>query len=131
MQISGSRSSSWCRIPIMKSKYGWVEIDGIRYDHDVIMHTDRSVTKRSKKKSKKFKNLFGHTPLSDHDLRFLDNDQAHIIYIGTGQYGDLPITTEAHTILSKKEVIIRPTPDILNLLEDEQRPFAAVIHVSC
>lgn len=115
----------------MKSKYGWVEIDGIRYDHDVIVHTDRSVIKRSKKKSKKFKKHFGHTPLSDLDLRFLDKDHADLIYIGTGQYGDLPITMEAHTILSKKEVVIRPTPDILTMLEDEWRPFAAVIHVTC
>jgi hypothetical protein len=115
----------------MKSKYGWVEIDGIRYDHDVIMHTDRSVIKRSKKKSKKFKKQFGHTPLSDFDLLFLDNDGADIIYIGTGQYGDLPITTEAHSILLKREAIIRPTPEILGLLEDECRPFAAVIHVCC
>ena len=115
----------------MNSKYGWVEIDGIRYDHDVIMHTDRSVIKRSKKKSKKFKKHYGHTPLSDHDLKFLDREQTDVIYIGTGQYGDLPITIEAHSILSRKDAIIRPTPDILSMLEDEQRPFAAVIHVSC
>ena len=37
----------------MKTRYGWVEIDHIRYDHDVIVHPDRSVTKRSKKKTKK------------------------------------------------------------------------------
>lgn len=115
----------------MKTRYGWVEIDGIRYDHDIVIHTDRSVNKRSKKRSKKFKQQFGHTPLSDHDLRFLDREPAEIVYIGTGQYGDLPITTEAHSILSTKKVFIRPTPDILNLLEEERRPFAAVIHVSC
>jgi len=115
----------------MKSKYGWVEIDQVRYDHDVIIHTDRSVTKRSKKKSKKLKTVFGHTPLSDHDLSFLDNEPAEIIYIGTGQYGDLPITTEAHTILSKMVAIIRPTPEVIGMLEEEQRQFAAVIHVSC
>jgi hypothetical protein len=115
----------------MKSKYGWVEIDQVRYDHDVIIHPDRSVTKRSKKKSKKLKSLFGHTPLTDHDLSFLDNDPADIIYIGTGQYGDLPITTEAHTILAKMIAVIRPTPDIVSLLDEEDRPFAAVIHVSC
>jgi len=97
----------------------------------VIMHTDRSVIRRSKKKSKKFKRQFGHTPLSDHDLRFLDHDPAEIVYVGTGQYGDLPITTGAHSILSKITTIIRPTPDILSLLEDETRPFAAIIHVSC
>ena len=115
----------------MKSKYGWVEIDHVRYDHDVVIHTDRSVTKRSKKKSKKFKSEFGHTPLSDHDLLFLNDEPVDIIYIGTGQYGDLPITNEAHTILSKRVAIIRPTPDVLRMLEEEQRPFAAVIHVCC
>ena len=115
----------------MKSKYGWVEIDGVRYDHDVIIHTDRAVTKRSKKKSRKFKTLFGHTPLSDHDLLFLHKEQAAVIFIGTGQFGDLPITTEAHAILSKMETIIRPTPEIIGMLEEEKRPFAAIIHVSC
>jgi hypothetical protein len=115
----------------MNSKYGWVEIDGVRYDHDVIIHADRAVTKRSKKKSRKFKTLFGHTPLSDHDLLFLQKEKAEIIFIGTGQFGDLPITTEARAILSTVEAIIRPTPDIISMLEEEHRPFAAVIHVSC
>ena len=83
------------------------------------------------KKSKKLKTFFGHTPLSDYDLAFLKNEPAEIVYIGTGQYGDLPITTEAHAVLSKMVAIIRPTPDIVSMLEDEQRPFTAVIHVSC
>jgi hypothetical protein len=115
----------------MKSRYGWVEIDQVRYDNDVIIHTDRRVTKRSKKKSRKLKAFFGHTPLSDHDLSFLNHEKADIIYIGTGQYGDLPITTEAHAILATMVTVIRPTPDVLGMMEEEQRPFAAVIHVSC
>ena len=115
----------------MRTKYGWVEIDGVRYDHDVIMHSDRSVIRRSKKKSRKFRKHFGHTPLSRYDLRFLDTDEAEVVYIGTGQFGDLPITVEAHSILREKETVIRPTPEILALLEEEQRPFAAVLHVSC
>jgi len=115
----------------MKTRYGWVEIDGIRYDHDVIMHTDRAVSKRSKKKSKKFKNLFGHTPLSDHDLTFLHGEKTDRIFIGTGQFGDLPITTEAHAILATMVTTILPTPEIIGMLEEEHRPFVAVLHVSC
>ena len=38
--------------PYMKSEFGWIEIDQVRYEHDVIIHRDGSVTKRSKKKSK-------------------------------------------------------------------------------
>lgn len=129
--MQSERFSRRIRGPEMRTRYGWVEIDGVRYDHDVVIHADRSVNRRSKKKSKKLKRQYGHTPLSDADLGFLDGDNAEILFIGTGQYGDLPITMEAHTILAKRETVIRPTPEILSLMEDERRPFAAVLHVCC
>ena len=119
------------RVDDLKSRYGWIEIDHVRYDHDIIIHTDRSVSKRSKKKSKKLKNSYGHTPLADHELSFLNDEQPPVIYIGTGQYGDLPVTIESHGILRHFETFIRPTPEILTLIEEESRSFAAVIHVSC
>jgi hypothetical protein len=115
----------------LKSRYGWIEIDHVRYDHDIIIHTNRSVSKRSKKKSKKLKNHYGHTPLAEHELSFISDEQPSVIYIGTGQYGDLPITIESHGILRHFETFIRPTPEILTLMEEESRSFAAVIHVSC
>jgi len=115
----------------MKSAFGWIEIKNIRYDHDVIIHKDGTITKRSKKKSKELKNVYGHTPLSDHELEFLDREKPELVYIGTGQYGDLPITPEAKTVLSRFETVIRPTPDILGMLKKEHRSFIAIIHVTC
>jgi len=115
----------------MKSAFGWIEIKNIRYDHDVIIHKDGTITKRSKKKSKELKNVYGHTPLSDHELEFLDREKPDLVYIGTGQYGDLPITPEAKTVLSRFETVIRPTPDILGMLKKEHRSFIAIIHVTC
>jgi len=52
----------------MKSAFGWIEVGNIRYDHDVIIHQDGTITKRSKKKSKELKDVYGHTPLSDKEL---------------------------------------------------------------
>ena len=115
----------------MKSEFGWIEIDKVRYDHDVIIHQDGSVTKRSKKKSKELKSTYGHTPLSDYELEVLGKEKPGIVYIGTGQYGDLPITPAAKKILDHYETIIRPTPDILEMLEKEHRSFVAIIHVTC
>ena len=115
----------------MKTRYGWVEIDHIRYDHDVIIHSDRSVTKRSKKKSKKLKDKFGHTPLADHELAFLDIEKPEVVFIGTGQYGELPITPDAQKVLGNYESIIRPTPEILEQFNDEPRASVAILHVSC
>jgi len=115
----------------MKSAFGWIETGNVRYDHDVIIHRDGSVSKRSKKKSKELKSTYGHTPLSDHELEFLDREKPEIVYIGTGQYGDLPLTPEAKTLLSRFETVILPTPEILDMLEHENRTFVAIIHVTC
>ena len=115
----------------MKSEFGWIEIDNVLYDHDIIIHQDGSVTKRSKKRSKKLKSTYGHTPLSEHELEVIKKEKPRIIYIGTGQYGDLPITPEAKMILSQFETVILPTPEILNMLTKERRSFIAIIHVTC
>jgi hypothetical protein len=46
-----------------KLHFGSITIDRITYEHDVII--DRgSVGKRKKKRSKKFRKEFGHTPVS-------------------------------------------------------------------
>ena len=117
--------------PYMKSEFGWIEIDQVRYEHDVIIHRDGSVTKRSKKKSKELKSTYGHTPLSNQELEVLKKEKPEIVYIGTGQYGDLPITPEAERELSRFETVIRPTPEILDMLKKERRSFIAIIHVTC
>jgi hypothetical protein len=115
----------------MKSEFGWIEVDKVHYDHDVIIHTDGSVTRRSKKKSKALKTSYGHTPFSGQELEFLEKERPEIVYIGTGQYGDLPLTPDAEIILRQLDTIIRPTPEIIDLLEKEQKSFIALIHVTC
>jgi len=115
----------------MKTAFGWVEVDGIRYDHDIVIHTDKSVDKRSKKKSKKYRQQYGHTPLSDNELNFVKKEKPEVVFIGTGQYGDLPVTKDAQKILSKYNTVVLPTPEIVERLRDEGRPFSAVLHVTC
>ena len=115
----------------MKSEFGWIEINKVQYDHDVIIHHDGSVTKRSKKRSKELKSAYGHTPLSDHELEVIKKEKPEIVYIGTGQYGDLPITPEAKIVLSQFKTVILPTPEILEILKKERRSCVAIIHVTC
>jgi len=46
-----------------KFSFGSIRIDGVTYEHDVVI--DRGdVRKRKKKPSKKFRDEFGHTPVS-------------------------------------------------------------------
>jgi|SRR5208282_271365 len=46
-----------------KFSFGSIEIDGEAYEHDVVIDRGR-IRKRKKKVSRKFREQFGHTPLS-------------------------------------------------------------------
>jgi hypothetical protein len=49
--------------------FGSIRIDGVTYPHDVVIDREH-VRKRKKKPSKKFREAFGHTPLSiEEDIR--------------------------------------------------------------
>jgi hypothetical protein len=115
----------------MKTEFGWIVIQGTRYEHDIIIHTDGTVSKRRKKISKPRREEYGHTPLSAEELAFLAEERPEIVYIGTGQYGDLPLTPDARALLASYEPVIGPTPELLPLLEKEQRTYAAIVHVTC
>jgi hypothetical protein len=115
----------------MRSEFGWIEIGGTRYGHDVVIHTDGTVTKRKKTLSKPYASEFGHTPLSAEELAFLEVETPEFVYIGTGQYGDLPVTPRAAAIIAHYPHLVRPLPDILPMLEKERRKYAAILHITC
>jgi hypothetical protein len=115
----------------LKTGFGWIEIAGTRYEHDVVIHTDGLVSKRKKKASKIFRDQYGHTPLSKEELDFLKREKPEVVYIGTGQYGSLPVMTEAEALISSFHGVIMPTPEILAAINGEKRQFVAVLHVTC
>jgi len=115
----------------METAFGWIEIGRKRYEHDIVIHTDGSVAKRKKKRSKPFREEYGHTPLSAEELTFLEKERPDVVYIGTGQYGDLPLTRDAASLLESYPTVVKPTPEILPLLAKEHRRYIAVLHVTC
>ena len=66
--------------------FGSIRIDGVTYEHDLVI--DRGeVRKRKKRPSKKFREQFGHTPLSiEEELPWA----CRTLVIGTGA-GALPV----------------------------------------
>ena len=115
----------------MKTAFGWISISGTRYEKDVIIHADSTVSKRRKKLSKDKKAGYGHTPLSKAELDFLADEKPKVVFVGTGQSGALPITPGARSLLEKYDVVIGPTPDILPRLEEERRKKVAILHITC
>ena len=69
--------------------FGSIRIDGTTYEHDVVIDRGQ-IRKRNKKPSKKFRDTFGHTPLSmEEDIPW----KCRRLVIGTGT-GALPVMDE-------------------------------------
>jgi hypothetical protein len=108
--------------------FGSIRIDGATYDHDVVI--DRGeVRKREKKPSKKFRDTYGHTPLSiDENIPW----QCRRLVIGTGT-GALPVMEQVQREARRREIelVIVPTARAIELLKQEAPDTNAILHVTC
>jgi len=115
----------------IESAFGWIKVNGENYEKDIVIHSDRSITKREKKKSKDLKSIYGHTPLSELELDFLSKENFDSLYVGTGHQASLPITPEAQKILEKYNAVILPTPEAIDRIKQEKGKLVAIIHITC
>jgi hypothetical protein len=110
--------------------FGSIEIDGRRYEHDVVIDLG-DVRKRIKKPSKPHRARYGHTPLSaDEDIPWSGSQ----LIIGTGAYGSLPITPELREEADRRgvELVATPTEDACRLIASlNRRDVNAILHVTC
>lgn len=108
--------------------FGSVRIDGVTYEHDVVL--DRGeVCKRKKKPSKKFREAFGHTPLS---VKEKIPWTCKRLVIGTGT-GALPVMDEVKHEAKRRgvELIVLPTAEAIELLKQKPSDTNAILHVTC
>ena len=108
--------------------FGSIRIDGFTYDCDVVI--DRGeVRKRKKKPSKKFRDQFGHTPLSLEEKIPWKCDR---LVIGTGA-GGLPVMEEVKREAKRRkvELLLVPTAEAIEVLKKEPAKTNAILHVTC
>ena len=112
-----------------KFAFGWIRIDGVTYEHDVVI--DRGeVKKRKKMPSKKFRNAFGHTPLSvEEKIPW----KCHTLVIGIGMNGALPVMDEVKEEAARRkiELLILPTDQAVEKLNADLEGTNAILHVTC
>lgn len=108
--------------------FGSISIDGVTYEHDVVIDRGR-VIKRKKKPSKKFRGDFGHTPLSlEEEIPW----KCSRLVIGTGT-GALPVMEEVKTEARRRGVklIILTTAEAIDELKRSIPETNAILHVTC
>jgi hypothetical protein len=87
------------------------------------------VRKRSKKESRKYRDAFGHTPLSvEEEIPW----KCRRLVIGTGT-GALPVMDEVKREARRRniELLIVPTARAIQLLQQEPESTNAILHLTC
>ena len=109
--------------------FGSIRIDGVTHEHDVVI--DRGeIRKRKKKASKKFREAFGHTPLSiEEEIPW----KCRRLVVGTGAYGALPVMKEVKLAAGQRniELLIFPTAHAIEALKQNPDETNAILHVTC
>jgi hypothetical protein len=111
-----------------KFSFGSIRIDGVTYEQDVVI--DRGdVRKRKKKPSKKFRDEFGHTPVSvDEKIPW----KCRRLVIGTGT-GALPVMDDVKSEARRRKIalIVLKTTDAIEELKKHSKETNAILHVTC
>jgi hypothetical protein len=109
--------------------FGSIAIDGVRHEHDVVIDRGK-IRKRKKKPSKKFREEFGHTPVSvDEEIPW----NCKRLVIGTGRYGSLPVMNEVGLEARRRKVdlLILPTDEAIETFAKRAEGTNAILHVTC
>jgi hypothetical protein len=109
--------------------FGSVRVDGVTYDHDLIIDRGK-IRKRKKAASRKFRDAYGHTPLSAaEDIPW----RCRRLVIGTGADGALPVMTQVRDEARRRKVdlVVLPTAQAIGMLSKTSKDTNAVLHLTC
>jgi hypothetical protein len=109
--------------------FGQITLDGVTYEHDVVIDQG-AIRKRKKKPSKKFRDAFGHTPVSiEEEIPW----KCRRLVIGTGAYGNLPVMDPVKEEAARRavELVILPTAEAIKALRQPSEDTNAILHVTC
>ncbi len=114
---------------VQEFEFGAIRIDDDTYEHDVVI-AHGQVRKRKKKRSRPFREQFGHTPLS---LEEKIPWKCRQLIIGTGCDGRLPIMDEVKREARRRGVtlIVLPTRQAIEELNRADEDTSAILHVTC
>jgi hypothetical protein len=116
---------------INKTSFGSITVNKEKFDHDIIIRLDGEIRKRKKKLSKA---IYGtsHT-ISRDEAKYVYEDGAEVLIIGSGQYGAAELSEEAKEYFQKKScrVILLPTPEAIQEWNRAGVQVIGLFHITC
>jgi hypothetical protein len=109
--------------------FGSVRVDGVTYDHDLILDRGK-IRKRRKAASRKFRGVSGHTPLSvAEDIPW----RCRRLVVGTGADGALPVMQQVRDEARRRKIdlVVLPTAEAISALTKATADTNAILHLTC
>lgn len=112
---------------INSTGFGWIIVDKVRYNHDIIIHPNGTIKNR-------YDDFEGDNHiLSKKEAEKIVGDNAVFFVVGTGQAGVLSIPDETKQFLTTKgiKLIAEITPkaiEIFNAIKDKK---CGLFHTTC
>lgn len=115
---------------ITHTSFGSITVEDEEYDFDILINS-KGLSKRKKKLSKA---VYGtsHT-LSKEEVKYVYEEKAKEMIIGTGQYGRVELSDEALNYLKKKNCIpvLMPTPEAIQYWNKHKGKAVGLFHITC
>ena len=109
--------------------FGSIQVDGVTYDHDLIIDRGK-IRKRKKAGSRKFRDAYGHTPLSvAEDIPW----RCRRLVIGTGADGALPVMQDVRDEARRREIdlVVLPTAEAIDEMARASADTNAILRLTC
>jgi hypothetical protein len=118
---------------IEATQFGSITLEGVVYDHDVLVRPDSTVKRRKKKLSKAVYGTSHTISLAEARYVYGQGEGAERLIIGGGQYGRVELSAEAAEYLARKrcEVVLLPTPEVIASWNEATGRVIGLFHVTC
>jgi hypothetical protein len=113
--------------------FGSITVEGTVFEHDIIIRPDGRMKKRKKKLSKA---VYGTSHMiSRQEAKYVYGQAAGAdrLVVGSGQYGNVELSPEATAYLKRRkcDVVLLPTPEVINVWNETEGNAIGLFHVTC
>ena len=118
---------------IDSTAFGSITIDGTVFEHDVVIDTTGTVTKRKKRLSKAIYGTSHTISLQEAEYVCGRNVHADQVIIGSGQQDNVRLSPEAAAYLERRNcrVELLPTPEAITAWNTARGQSIGLFHVTC
>jgi hypothetical protein len=114
-------------VKIDNTGFGWISVDNMRYNHDIIIFTDGKIKNR-------YDDFKGDShSFSIEEAKKVIVGGAETIVVGTGQSGVLSIPDDTKQFLAKRKInlIAEKTPRAIKTFNSLSGKKSALFHTTC